>query len=77
MEKEVERIHVVVGGLLEMHAVGAHLTAGLLQGEVPPDRPPAPRGRQFGTQRADEEERDGLTEQVRIGGEIGRQYRSM
>ena len=73
VQEKIERVYVVVKRLLEVNAVGADLPFRLFQYDAPSVILPAFCGRNLRAQRADEEKRNRLAEEVSVGREIRRQ----
>ena len=72
-QEEVERVHVIVGRLLEMAAVGTHLGLHLLPHDAPARLGPAPGVGEAGKQRAQRVQGHRLAQQVGIGRKVYRQ----
>ena len=66
VQKEIERVDVITSRSLKMETVGLDLTARLLQDNFPATQFPLFRSRQLRAQRPQKQERDGLSQQVRI-----------
>ena len=73
MKEKVQRVNVIVSGLLEMQAVGANLFLGLLDNEIPTSFPPPPRGNKLRAQRAHEKQRHRFAQKMGIGSEVSGQ----
>src|SRR5579863_35970 len=71
VQEKVERINVVVGGLLEMKTVGLHLPLALLHNDFPAPGLPATRGRKLRAKNSQKKQTHSLTEQMRVGRKIG------
>src|SRR5712692_8182131 len=55
VEEEVERIDVVIEGLLKVHTIRSDLALCFLQNDLPTELPPALSGRELRAQGSDEE----------------------
>src|ERR1700722_10176142 len=73
MQKEIERINVIIGGLLKVKSVQSDLPGRLLQNDLPPEPFPVLGGGQFRTQDSQEKQGNAFSKQVRVGREIGRE----
>src|SRR5437016_13454139 len=73
MKKEIQRIDVIVGGLLKIEAVGRHLLLGRRQYDFPAALPPPFGSWKFREQYSQKKERNGLAHQMGVGRKICRE----
>src|SRR5205823_8815042 len=66
VQEKIQRIDVVIHGLLKVQTISAYLPVGLLQHNLPAHPPPSFSLRQFRTECPDEKQRHSFTQQVRV-----------
>src|SRR5271166_5443436 len=71
--EHVERIKLVIGGLLEVAAVGFDAIVHMAANDVAPESAPAGSAGRLRKQPADFVQCDGLSQEVRVWGEVNRQ----
>src|SRR3954471_11394528 len=73
LQIKIRGIALVIARLLEVHAVGTNVSLDLLSQDAPTETPPAARAPQLWEKRAEIDETERLSGQMRVGAEICRE----